>query len=194
MATTKVVATALKALFLAWNRPIEPGLVNVWAPALAGMTDEQLESAVSRCIRAGGEHPPSLGQFLGYCQQTDQASLEARAEAAWLLANRNARLELDHRKLGDPLLVHAIGAIGGWNAFCTQPVNDGWQRRDFLAAYISAAANRHVTAIANVAIGRSALPHINDLREAVSEQLKQPIGQRVPPPALPAPEPAGASA
>jgi hypothetical protein len=149
------------------------GLLEVWARALGDVTDEQLQAGLGRAIEAGGPHPPSLGDFRKLCVGNDRQTLEARANEAWLLAERNASLEVNPRSLGDPLLLHAIGSLGGWNHFCTKPISE-WDRRTFLAAYVDAASNPQLEEVARLSHNGEPLGALADVRKQLAESLTHP--------------------
>lgn len=152
MAEPRAIAENVRALFAAWNRKAEPDTFAGYELALSDLPDEAVRHAVMRAVHSGGDHPPSAGELRKLCTGHARQDIEALAAAAWAKACRAASrygLDTDPRKSGDPLMTHAIGAVGGWVAFCTEPVTH-WQRRNFLEAYTAAASNPQLEHVAKL--------------------------------------------
>ncbi len=125
------------------------GLIDGWQTVLGDLSEAQLMAGLSRCCEAGGEHPPNAGAFRKACLGRDSQAIEAKALEAWNWCERHANLETNPRDAEDPLVLVAIGAIGGWRQFCCEPINE-WQQRNFLKAYCEAASNPQVEEVAQL--------------------------------------------
>lgn len=152
-----------------------PGTLDGFALAMRDVTDQQLEHGVMLAIQAATEHPPSAGVLRKLCLGNDAASIEAKAAAAWKLVDKAARdngVAYNPRRLGDPLVVHALGAVGGWTLLCTSPESE-WQERNFLKAYINAAGNPQVEEVARLSYEGKPLGALPQVREQLAKQLSR---------------------
>jgi hypothetical protein len=173
MATARTIATEVTRLFSCWGRNMPAGTIEAFATVLGTLSDEQLAGGMQRAIEAAGEHPPNAGALLRLCRGTDRQSIEAKAAAAWEWCEKHASLETNPRSANDPLLRHAIGALGGWNHFCTKPINE-WDRRTFIAAYVAAAENPQLEEVAKLSHNGEPLGQLAAVRKQLAESLAKP--------------------
>jgi hypothetical protein len=149
------------------------GLVDAWSLALGDLTAEQLKAGLSKCIDAGGDHPPSAGDYRKACTGSDDATIEAKAAAAWKIADEAARgygSDFNPRHLDDPLLMHALGSVGGWAMLCSSPVTE-WQERNFMKAYVAASRNPQLEEVAKLSYQGKPLGALKDLRATTAKRL-----------------------
>lgn len=161
------------ALFSAWNRRVVDGVFDAYEMALGDLPDDVVKLGVARVIQGGGEHPPSAGQVRQVCIGRSPDDLSAAAHAAFVRADRHARtvgLSGSVRQLGDPLITHAIGSVGGWQAFCTHV--DEWQKRNFVQAYMDALANPQTHEVAKLSHDGKPVGALQDMRAGVAEKLR----------------------
>lgn len=174
MATPETIHKCVWALYDAWNRDIrEDAVFDAYEIALGDLPDVSVQAGVARAIRAGGSHPPSAGEIRKLCEGESKEDLTALAHAAFVRADRAARrggVDFNPRKLNDPLLMHAIGAVGGWRLFCEQV--DEWQQRNFVAAYIDAASNKQLEHVAQLSFNGKPIGALQDLRGQLAGSLQ----------------------
>lgn len=174
MATPETINRAVHALFDAWNREIkEDRVFDAYELAIGDLSDEAVMAGVTAAIRTAAEHPPSAGQLRAYCVGRSEQDLQAAAHAAFIRADRAARrggLSFNPRKLDDPLIMHALGAVGGWRVFCGEA--NEWQQRNFVAAYINAAGNQQLEHVAKLQHQGKPIGAIKDARSDLARNLR----------------------
>jgi hypothetical protein len=153
------------------------GLIESWALVLSDLSDQQLQAGLVKCCTAGGDHPPSAGDYRKSCLGNDTASIEAKAAAAWKIADEAARgggSDFNPKHLDDHLLMHALGAVGGWAMLCSSPITE-WQERNFIKAYVAASRNPQLEEVAKLSYQGKPLGALKDLRSMTAKQLtRQP--------------------
>lgn len=173
MLAPEEILELVNALFSAWNRETTPDVYTAYEMALGDLTLEQARFGVTRAIRTPSEHPPSAGQVRAYCIGKSEKDLEAQAHAAFERADRLAKsvgLEANPKQLNDHLLTHAIGAVGGWTAFCTAAI-DHWQKKNFVDAYVAAAGNPQLDNVAKLSHGGEPIGALPQVRLQLANKL-----------------------
>ncbi len=172
-ASPRQMAEAVTALFSAWNRPMVSGVIDGYSIALYDLTPDELRRGVRAAVKAGGQHPPSAGELRKLCLGEDTQSLEARAVKAFHRAEDAAKrhgVDFNPRRLNDPLLTHAIGALGGWSLFCGKPINE-WQQRNFVAAYVATADNPELREVVRLSHDGKPIGALPELRAGLARSL-----------------------
>lgn len=173
MLAPEEILELVNALFSAWNRETTPDAYTAYEMAIGDLTLEQARFGVTRAIRTPSDHPPSAGQVRALCLGRSESDLTAQAHAAFERADRLARsggLEANPKQLDDHLLTHAIGAVGGWTAFCKAPV-DHWQKRNFVDAYVAAAGNPQLDNVAKLSHGGKPIGALGEVRLKLANSL-----------------------
>jgi hypothetical protein len=109
-------ASAMAALAIAFNRPLNAPLLEVFRKALDGVPIADLERAVSRAIAEETFWPPParLRQLAGI------APAAAKSAIAWAAVRRAIREVGAYQSVtfDDPTVVKTIEAMGGWVSLC----------------------------------------------------------------------------
>lgn len=172
--TPEETTNVVRALFGAWNRQAGTDTFRAFALAIGDLDSETATTGLQRAIRAGGEHPPSAGDFRKLCLGESDSDLRASAMVAWnrvTLAVRKYGDSFHPRQFGDPLTTHAIGAIGGWQVFCFSPP-DKWQQRTFIEAYMQAGSSPQEREAARLSHEGKPVGALADARKAMAESLR----------------------
>lgn len=176
MVKPETIATRIQVLFAAWNRPTTPQTFLAFELAVSDLSEEQVTQGVTRAIREGNQHPPSAGRLRALCLGTSEDDLTARGIAAFERCDRLARSrgqEANWRnELADPLAVHAIGELGGWQNFCRGKISE-WDRRTFVKSYVAAAGNPALAEVARISYSK-AVGALADQREQLAASLALP--------------------
>lgn len=157
------------------------GALEAYSLALADLDAAQMRDGVLQAIRGGGEHPPSAGALRKLCLGESRQTIEARAHGAFIKIDAAARrvgAGFNVRELGDPLAVHAVGALGGWRRFC-ESIPSEWDRRNFIESYVAAAENPELAEHARLTYGGEPQDALADLRQEVLRAITADPGAPV---------------
>lgn len=138
MATDKKIAAVVAMLCEAFNRKPSAATYKVYEIALAGVSDELLDSAASTAIASNADFMPTPGR-LRELALTGGIGYESRAERAWLEFDRAVLGHgADHSvTFADGLINAACRLIGDWKFCCGRAGDDYeiWLRKQFLETY-----------------------------------------------------------
>ena len=172
MASTNEIKAVVSMLMEAFGRKPSAATYLAYEAGLAGVDDAAARAATVKALQEVREHPPGPGELRAMCLGKSTGELEARAHAAFKLADQLARSQgvaAHPSSLNDPILTHALGSVGGWGLFCSS-VNE-WQERNFIAAYVDAAANPQLEAVAQISQNGEPIGALRQARKQLANTL-----------------------